>query len=207
MRTAQLFSTDFLQGEEMTSFKAEDQRGLTGFTTTWDIRLPPQTQWQEGDSPSWPNHTVRLQHEEVGYGRPCGPRITASTTQRQQGSSEAGHDAGQGISRLSDKNGPPISNHIRPRICFLSTLFWSGREGRKRDSNQEESICRKELIMLRPSPHPTQMCTRRRQQQQLEWASACVLHYLCPSSRSSRLLTGPVEHCHLHPCFGQSLSP
>ena len=148
MHTAQLFFHRLLQGEEMTSSKEGDQRGLTGFTTTWVAKAGLQTQWQEGDSPSWPNHTVRLQHERAGYGRPCGPRIIALPPGGSKGSSEAGHDAGQGISRLSDKNGPPISNHIRPRICFLPTLFWSGREGEKRDSNQEESMCRKAVSRL-----------------------------------------------------------
>lgn len=144
----------------------------------------------------------------VGYGRPCGPRIIALPPRGSKGSSEAGHDAGQGISRLSDKNGPPISNHIRPRICFLSTLFWSGREGEKRDSNQEESICRKELIMLRPSPHPTQMCTRRRQQQQREWAQ-CVCSALPMSFLMQQLaaLMGPGGTLSFTPLFWPVPSP
>ena len=154
MHTAQLFFHRLLQGEEITSTK-EDQRGLAGFTTTWVAKAGLQTPWWEGDSPSRPNHTVKLQHEEAGLRRALWAQDHCSPAGGSKGSSEAGHDAGQGISRLSDKNGPPISNHIRPRICFLPTLFWSGREGEKRDSNQEESICRKELVMLRPSPHAT----------------------------------------------------
>ena len=74
----------------MTSSKAEDQRGLTGFTTTWAAKAALQTQWQEGDSPFRPNHTVRLQHEEGGLRSALWAQDHRSTKWRQQGELRGG---------------------------------------------------------------------------------------------------------------------
>ena len=177
MHTAQLFFHRLLQGEEITSSK-EDQRGLAGFTATWVAKAGLQTPWWEGDSPSRPNHTVKLQHEEAGLRRALWAQDHCSPAGGSKGSSEAGHDAGQGISRLSDKNGPPISN----QSVFFPLYFEVVGRVRKGIPIRRKAFAEKSLSCFDQAPMPRRYAQAGSGRRSGSGRAACILHFLCTSS-------------------------
>lgn len=142
--------------------------------------------------------------KRLGYGGPCGPRIIALHPEAARGAQRWGTTLDKELAGFQTRTGlqfPTTSDH---GSVFFPLYFEVVGKVRKRIPIRRKAFTEKSLSCLDQAPMPLRYAHAGSCRSNGSGHAACILHFLC--TRSSWLRWWPpVEHCYLHPCFGQSL--